>query len=206
MALSASSGLGPSAQNKALQASSAQKSQQKQFRLTMFGNTFYGSEGTPQSQFKNSSGVTAADHSRQGVLAHEQAHDGKARAAGLSTSGPILNQRNGLTVAGHVNLSVPQLDPQRAMMDSSYLSQFKTQSKGLVDSAHAPETLGIGGYGEMSGADHNVASIGRSNLAQAQQLESQKPAIQKSMLAKQQKAAFGYHADLLQAHLNGQIN
>jgi hypothetical protein len=75
-----------------------------------------------------------------------------------------------------------------------------------VDSAYAPEYAGIGGYGEMSDADHNVARIGRSNLAQAQQFESQKPAIQKSMLAKQQKAVFGYHADLLQAHLNGQIN
>ena len=209
MALSASSrlagGLMPSNQNQSLKADS-QKAQQKQYRLTMFGNTFTGAEGTPKSQFKNSNGVTAAEHSRQGVLAHEQAHDSKAKAAGLSTSGPVLETQDGLTVAGHVSLSVPQLDVQQAMTNPGYLSNFKRQSEGLISSAHAPESAGIGGYGEMSRADHNVAEIGRANLAKASQVESQRPAISKAMAVKQQKAAFGYHPDLMQAHNAGTIS
>ena len=209
MALSASSGLAggvtPPNQNKSLKAGS-QKAQQKQYRLTMFGNTFTGAAGTPKSQFKNASGVTAAEHSRQGVLAHERAHDSKARAAGLSTSGPVLETQDGLTVAGHVSLSVPQLDVQQAIMNPSYMSNFKRQSEGLISSAHAPEGAGIGGYGQMSGADHNVAAMGRANLAKASQVESQRHAISKALAAKQQKAAFGYHPDLMQAHNAGTIS
>lgn len=203
MALSASSGL--NSVNKPLQANNAQ-AQQKQYRLTMFGNTFYGSAGTPKSQYKNASGVTAGEHSRQGVLAHERAHDREAKAAGLQTSGPVLETRDGLTVAGHVNLSVPQLNMQRALTDSSYLANFKRQSQGLVSSAHAPEHAGIGGYGQMSGADRNVASIGRANLAKASQLESRMPALKQQMVAQQQKkAALGYHPSLMKASIDGSI-
>jgi hypothetical protein len=209
MALSAlsvfSSALTPFDRAQSLNAG-APKAQQKQYRLTMFGNTFVGDENTPKSQFKNSSGVTAAEHSRQGVLAHERAHDSKAKAAGLSTSGPVLETQEGLTVAGHVSLSVPQLDVQQAMMNPGYLSNFKRQSQGLVDSAHAPENAGIGGYGEMSKADHNVAAIGRANLAQASQVESQKPSMAKALAAKQQKASFGYHPSLMQAYNAGTIS
>lgn len=209
MALSALSGfssaLPPSPSAQSLNAG-APKAQQKQYRLTMFGNTFVGDENTPKSQFKNSSGVTAGEHSRQGVLAHERAHDSKAKAAGLSTSGPVLETQDGLTVAGHVSLSVPQLDVQQAMMNPSYLSRFKRQSQGLIDSAHAPESAGIGGYGEMSQADRNVAAMGRANLAQASKVESQRPAMTKAMAAKQQKAAFGYHPNLMQAFNAGTIS
>ncbi len=203
MALSANSGL--NSLNAPLQAKSPQV-QQKQYRLTMFGNTFYGAAGTPKSQYKNANGVTAGEHSRQGVLAHERAHDSEAKAAGLSTSGPVLQTRDGLTVAGRVNLSVPQLNMQRAMTDSSYLANYKRQSLAVVNSAHAPEHAGIGGYGQMSGADHNVAAIGRANLAKASQLESRLPALKQQMAAQQQKkAAMGYHPSLMKAHIDGSI-
>jgi len=178
--------------------------------FSMFGNTFVGEVGQSKSQFKASNGMTAADHSRQGVLAHENAHDSEAKAAGLSTSGPILETKDGLTVAGHVNLEVPQFDKRRAAVDSGYLSDFKRKSQGLVNSATAPEHAGIGGYGHMSSADSHVAEVGRSNVsmansfnAQAEQAKMQSTQVKTQ--AKNVSANFGYHPDLLNAFNSGTI-
>jgi hypothetical protein len=187
------------------------QSQRKQ--VSIFGHTFYGQEGMAVDEFRNSEGVAISTHTHEGVLAHERAHDNVARAAGLETSGPVLQKQKGITVAGHVNIGVPQFDKQRALTDDAYLKTYQRQSQGLVDSANAPELAGIGTYGEMSDADHNVAAMGRNKVQEARAFEAQRPQLlaqqqakqQMSASQRQQQAAFGYNPGLMNAFNNGII-
>jgi hypothetical protein len=204
---SAGSGLASS-----LSAGQPQQTEQRK-QLSIFGHTFYGKEGMSVDQFQSSEGVTAAQHTHEGVLAHERAHDLAARSAGLDTSGPVLQKQKGVTVAGHVSIGIPQFDKARALTDDAYLKTYQRQSQGLVDSATAPERAGIGSYGKMSDADHNVAAMGRRKVQEAHAFEAQRPQLlreqqlkqQMSASQRQQQAAFGYHPGLMAAFNNGVI-
>jgi hypothetical protein len=191
---------------------SGQSQQPQRKQLSIFGHTFFGQEGMPVDQFQSSEGVAVSTHTHEGVLAHERAHDNVARAAGLQTGGPVLQKQKGITVAGHVNIGVPQFDKQRALTDDAYLKTYQTQTKGLVDSATAPSRAGIGTYGELSDADREVAAMGQAKHQEALAFESQRPQMQAQQQAKQlspaqrqQQAAFGYNPGLMDAFNNGVI-
>lgn len=201
---------GPSGLAGGSSASGQVQPQRKQ--VSIFGHTFFGQEGMAVDQFQSSEGVSMGEHTHAGVLAHERAHDNVARAAGLQTGGPVLQKQKGVTVAGHVNIGVPQFDQQRALKDDSYLKTYQTQTKGLVDSATAPSLAGIGSYGELSDADRNVAAMGARKHQEALAFEQQRPQLlaqqqaqQLSPAQRQQQAAFGYNPGLMAAFNNGII-
>ena len=107
--------------------------------------------GFNQSQFNN---FKKAQYNK--IYAHEAQH----KAKGGSLAGPIVIKKdeNGVAVAGHVDIKMPQLDknnPQNTINDA----------KKVISSALAPS--------DPSGQDLKVANKAKSVLSEAQLIDRQ---------------------------------
>jgi hypothetical protein len=152
-------------------------------QFTIFGQAFAAGAGQTQGQAKHvRDGITAEEHTRRGVEAHEKAHQQVARSYGIDTGSVVLERDGDLYTGGHVELR-PQLawDANRARSDKNYLAAFRKQAEGMVASAEAPQNviaqygapmsgLDSNGYGKLSDADKQISSKWRGYLAQAQQM------------------------------------
>ncbi len=146
--------------NKASQTQSAvnpkSNGQQQGASVPHFG--VKGRENLTQDMFQYKGQVLSRDEvkkkSYSDVYKHESAH--LSAAGKYATSGINIDfDGNGFATSGHVNVSMPKLDPNN-------LDETINHAETVIASAEAPAS-----FDELSDADRNVASKARAVKAQA---------------------------------------
>jgi|GEM_PF-2738476 len=125
-------------------------------------------------------GITAKEHGRIGILAHENAHHFIGIENGIQVGPPKLKfGANGMVVGGSVSVGIPSVDYARAERDPGYRQEALQKQNGLVKLAEAPANINImrqyaprqisgpdsNGYGRLSQADMSIASRAKSEIA-----------------------------------------
>jgi len=153
---------------------------QEQQSITKWNQHFIGDANTPQAQWKHSiDNITMAEHTQNGIMAHELAHRNVGLEHGLEVGAAVVDiGADGTATSGHVKVQTPEVDFQRAQIDSGYMEQVLKQQAGLIAMAEAPlnqikqhapiQTSGLdsNGYGALSFADKDIANKAKAVKAQ----------------------------------------
>jgi hypothetical protein len=154
-------------------------------QMEMYGQTVYGTEDTPKSQWVDTNGNNLKDLTYFGILAHEDAHRLTANEYGIRTSQSNVTPDGDVFNGGYVNLDTVEWNPNRAS-EPGYVESMEHYGKGIVDSATRPDKdidrfktgnlrgvhLNANNFGELSDADKKVEAGGKQVLNQVQQFKA----------------------------------
>jgi hypothetical protein len=99
-------------------------------QVEMYGQTVYGTEDTPKSQWVDTNGNNLKDLTYYGILAHEDAHRLTANKYGIRTSESNVTPDGDVFNGGHVNLDTVQWDPKRAS-EPGYVESMEHYGKWI---------------------------------------------------------------------------